>query len=752
MEQNQQTLTPVMPDANYKEQLFESFSGSLPKDFTRNADFNIQVMEAYDFAYEAHYGVFRKGGNHEPYITHPVSVALIVANEMGLGKSAVIPALLHDVIEDTKYTYEDLRKMFGKNVAETVLGLTNFTDHSRTFNPDVSAQAETLSHVILSIVKNPIVAYIKIADRLHNMRTISDMKSEMKRRKASENLYVYVDVADQLGLYDIKNELENLSFECYYPNMYAEIKQKSDDAKEQQVRLIKEFENEVSGLLDKTGRRYKFSIVEKSLYQISLIMQRNDCPFESVDNCRTLRIIFETLPKETEEEFYKVCCGIHKSIIERYPEKRGSFIRHSKHNGFKAVVFTIDFNGGRIELQLMTVRDDLAAHKGYYPDSGKRIGLESLKKEFKNYTGRSSIDVLTHFRNIIADRSVQPVFVYTEDGGVVELPKDSCVLDFAYTVSKKTGNHCLGAEVNGKTVPCNYVLTNFDEVKILVSPSVRPQYRWRECIKSMYAKECLDYYFKHNFKHDNSDAKNGERKFNAILHARKIILPSEKKLARLYSLYNAASENEFYARIARNEIDTNSLLFNIQKIRNEFALLKQNSGGDGSPAAAEKKEVNPGVVIDSKKPLQLTKDMSFSLCSECCPLCGDDAVVFMGSNRTLFVHRPECNQMKDRLALYGKTVAKVLWPDDMEPALTKIKIEGAGRQNLIRDLGATLSDLGVNIKTLNINEENGVFNGTLAVMVRDLAEYEKVKAALLSVQNVAIAKRFFTQDGTNFFI
>ncbi|MBQ5403019.1 MAG: HD domain-containing protein, partial [Bacteroidales bacterium] len=313
--ENQKVLMP----ASYRKELYTEFYNSLPDDVKHSAASMEQIEAAFNFAYDAHDGVYRKGGDHDPYITHPVAVALIVANEMGLGATAIVSALLHDVVEDTDHTLEEIEEKFGPNVADIVDGLTKITNHEAERNGIINTeQSDTFKKVLLSVKRTPMVLFVKIADRLHNMRTIGDMKDEQKRRKANENLYIYVLIADQLGLYDIKNELEDLSFKNYLANKYEKIDTLVKETAPARNKLLSDFKLSLMRVLVTTGVTCRLAVVKKSYFNIYQMMQNDAMAFEDIDNFQTVRIIIDKEPGEDEQSIYLKHFNLYAAIINKY--------------------------------------------------------------------------------------------------------------------------------------------------------------------------------------------------------------------------------------------------------------------------------------------------------------------------------------------------------------------------------------------------------------------------------------------------
>jgi len=726
----------------YKEELFENFYSKLPDSF-KPTEIYTQIRAAYDFAYKAHYGVTRKGGTHEPYITHPVSVALIVANEIGLGVSSVVAALLHDVVEDTEYTRDDIKEMFGENVANIVEGLTKITN---VYDAKANTQAETFKKMLLSIPHDSRVAFIKIADRLHNMRTMDDMPDGTRQIKAGENLYVYVPIADQLGLYDIKNELEDSSFKYAHPGRYAEIKKLVDDSAEERQQLLFNFRMSLMRVLVQTNHVCKLAIVNKSFYQIWSMMQETGKTFSEIENFQTVRIIFDPQNIDSPQDIVSAHYNIYATVINNFPEKSDSkrdYVITPKKNGFKALVFQVMFEGNWIEIQILTSDDDMIAHRGYCYNLPNRKGLDILREKVQDLDkSQDAVELINRFRSL---SSMVTIFVFTPKGSIVELPQGSTVLDFAFAIHSRMGCHCLGAYVGQKIVPINYELKTTDQVTVLTSPSAKPSSDWFGYVKSDHAKFCLEKYFKHKVKSDKSDVIKGRQDFNKLLRDNRVI-PNLLLSGKILSYYKLPNNEELYKRLARQEISMDDLWACIKRLRTiiDGAHVQRRKEGENVVAKVEK---NKYIEIDYKKPLLIEKSMPYVLSSCCYPISGDDALAYTDEDGVLYIHKRECENAKKLTAINGKKTTKVLWSDDLEPSLASINIQGTDRFGLIRDIAVVLTENNVSIKTVEINEEDGVFAGKLLIYVKDVNELERVIKILHDIQGVVKVNRINNKGG-----
>lgn len=718
----------------YKEKLFQEFISSLPEGF-QSEEIRVHLRSVYDFAYKAHYGVRRKGGNHDPYITHPVAVATITANEIGLGVSAVVAALLHDVVEDTEYTYDDIKDRFGESIANIVDGLTKITN---VYDAKQNVQAATFKKMLLGIPHDPRVAFVKIADRLHNMRTIEDMPDGTRQIKAGENLYVYVPIAYQLGLFDIKNELEDLSFKYVHPERYQAISQYVEETAKSRAELMADFKLSLMRILVKTGNTCRLSVVSKSLYQTSLLMTDKNQKFEEI-NYQSVRIVFEpdsTDPDAIIQNHYQ----IYASVISNFHEKsdsRSDYVIMPKSNGFSALVFKVMFNGIFMEVQILTSDNDIVAHRGYSPSHANRKGLEALRNNLTNFDpNEDAVDLLFRFRSLA---SVETIFVFTPKGQIVELPKDSTVLDFAFAIHEKMGQHCLGATMENKTVPLNHVLKTTDQISVITSPSVKPNPQWIGYVKSDKARQWLENYWKHRSDIQKLEIIRGEQEFNSLLRENRM-LPEPQLMRLLVKHYNVQKVEDFFLKIARDEISSDNLLETIKRLK--LIIHNRKFDPDNDIRSASQSVRNRRYVeIDYKTPLLINSDITHILSSCCCPIPGDDALACTDSEGIVLVHRRDCENAQKLTALYGKQTTKVIWGEDLDPVAVPINVQGTDRKGILKEITTMLFDNGISVKAINMSEHDGIFGGIITILIKNTMQLESIISKFAIVHNIVRVNR-----------
>jgi len=728
-----------MPEVdNYREELFNSFFEQLPDSF-KPCDIASQVRTAYDFAYSAHYGVFRKCGDKIPYITHPVAVALIVANEIGLGVSSVVAALLHDVVEDCDYTRDDIKERFGESIANIVDGLTKITN---VYDAKHNAQSETFKKMLLSIPQDSRVAFVKIADRLHNMRTMDEMPDGTRQIKAGENLYVYVPIAEQLGLYDIKNELEDTSFKYTHPIQYQQVLDDVSELVSGRAAVLSSFKLYLLKVLLRTGLTTRLTVVNKSYFQIWSTMRDTGNSVDQIAGAETVRVIFDPPQGADEQDVVTAHYNIYATIISNFPEKSDSkrdFVINPKKNGFKALVFQVMFKGHWIELQVITADNDQVAHRGYSSSSPARTGLDKLKSNLKDFDKeQDAVALLNRFRSLSL---FSTIFVFTPKGSIVELPTGATVLDFAYAIHSRLGNHCLGAHIDQKIVPINHVLKTTEQVTVLTSPSVKPSQDWLQYVKSERAKTALDKYFKRNTKTDRSDVIKGKQDFNKLLRDNRII-PNLLLIGRLLSYYKIPNNEEFYRMIANNDIKTDELLKSIRNIK----MILEGSGQRQTDEVAPVKHKTPALVeINYKKPLTITKNMAYILSPCCCPIAGDDAVCHLDEEGLLYIHRRDCVKAHQLVAMNGKQTTKVLWDSELDSMVASVNIQGTDRIGLIKDVAVVFESMNISVKQMLITEDDGIFTGTVQVSVRNTNDLDQIIESLRGVNGIVKVNRTFVR-------
>ena len=725
----------IVMDARYKEELFNYFYSHLNDSF-KTAEIEEQLRNVYDFAFEAHREQRRKTTG-EPFIIHPVSVALIVANEIGLGVMSVVAALLHDVVEDTKYSLETIIDRFGGDVADIVAGLTKITN---VYNAESNVQAETFKKMLLSIPHDPRVVFIKLADRLHNMRTMEGMPQGTIQSKAGENLYVYVPIASQLGLYDIKNELEDSSFKFAQPIQYESVVSAVAEARVVKDPIMQDFKRDLMRILVKNNLTCKIVTEKKSYYYVSQNLNAG-LPIEDI-SFDAVRVIFQETDGGSGEasvgEYYK----LYSSIIFNFPEREGfkrDFVINPKKNGFKALVFQVNYRGHWMEVQILTEDNDMVSHKGYSPRHPNREGIGRLAETLKELNSeQNAVELLSRFHDLAMSEQ-KTIFVFTPKGDIQELPVDSTVIDFAYGVHTDVGNHCIGAYVGSRFVPLDYKLKTADQVTIFSSPSARPQQAWLHFVRTDRAKMKISAYFHRNTDSQRSNSEKGKIIFNNYLFNKRFI-PDVILLKELIRHFHLLNGDDLYSRIANQELDMSEVFdaaVNLRKIIRTTNPIP----GPGKKDDTTKWSTSPTQVPSKKHPYPINRSVHFIAPACCHPICGDDAVTFLDADNILYVHRRECVYAQRHTAMDGDHTARVEWGDDLDPMLTTVQILGTDRQGIIRDVSLLIDSCRVNIQSFEIGTRDKIFTGIIKMYIKNTASLDKLSVQLGKISNIVSVNR-----------
>ena len=590
------------------------------------------ITKAFNFANQAHKGIKRRSG--EPYIMHPIAVAQIVCNEIGLGSTSICAALLHDVVEDTDYTVEDIENIFGPKIAQIVDGLTKIS--GGIFGDRASAQAENFKKLLLTMSNDIRVILIKIADRLHNMRTLGSMLPNKQYKIAGETLYIYAPLANRLGLYKIKTELENLSFKYEHPEEYAEIEEKLNATAAERDKVFNDFTAPIRTQLDKMGLKYRILARVKSIYSIWNKMQTKHVPFEEIYDLLAVRIIFE--PRNVEEELND-CFDIYVSISKIYkphPDRLRDWVSHPKANGYQALHVTLMGNNGQwIEVQIRSERMNDVAEQGFaahwkYKEGGGSEDegeLEKWLKTIKEILDDPQPDAIDFLDTIKLNLFASEIFVFTPKGELKTMPQNSTALDFAFSLHTDIGSHCIGAKVNHKLVPLSHKLQSGDQVEILTSKSQRVQPQWEVFATTARARAKIAAILR---KERKANQKIGEELLSEFLKKEEI-RPEEAVVEKLRKLHNFKNEEELLAAIGSKaiilgETDKNELR---EKQTSNWKKYLTFSFGNSNKEKTEEKEPQEKEKINPKEILRLTEEslQKKYIMAECChPIPGDDVL------------------------------------------------------------------------------------------------------------------------------
>ena len=706
------------------------------------------ITKAFNFANQAHKGIKRRSG--EPYIMHPIAVASIVCNEIGLGSTSICAALLHDVVEDTDYTVEDIENIFGPKIAQIVDGLTKIS--GGIFGDRASAQAENFKKLLLTMSNDIRVILIKIADRLHNMRTLGSMLPNKQYKIAGETLYIYAPLANRLGLYKIKTELENLSFKYEHPEEYAEIEEKLNATAAERDKVFNDFTAPIRTQLDKMGLKYRILARVKSIYSIWNKMQTKHVPFEEIFDLLAVRIIFE--PRNIEEELND-CFDIYVSISKIYkphPDRLRDWVSHPKANGYQALHVTLMGNNGQwIEVQIRSERMNDVAEQGFaahwkYKEGGGSEDegeLEKWLKTIKEILDDPQPDAIDFLDTIKLNLFASEIFVFTPKGELKTMPQNSTALDFAFSLHTDIGSHCIGAKVNHKLVPLSHKLQSGDQVEILTSKSQRVQPQWEVFATTARARAKIAAILR---KERKANQKIGEEILNEFLKKEEI-RPEETVIEKLRKLHNAKNEEELLAAIGSKaivlgEADKNELK---EKQTSNWKKYLTFSFGNNKEKQ-EEKEPQEKEKINPKQVLKLTEEslQKKYIMAECChPIPGDDVLGYVDENDRIIIHKRQCPVAAKLKSSYGNRILATEWDTHKELSFqVYIYIKGIDSMGLLNEVTQVISrQLNVNIRKLTIETEDGIFEGKIQLWVHDVDDVKTICNNLKKIQNIKQVSR-----------
>ena len=706
------------------------------------------ITKAFNFANQAHKGIKRRSG--EPYIMHPIAVASIVCNEIGLGSTSICAALLHDVVEDTDYTVEDIENIFGPKIAQIVDGLTKIS--GGIFGDRASAQVENFKKLLLTMSNDIRVILIKIADRLHNMRTLGSMLPNKQYKIAGETLYIYAPLANRLGLYKIKTELENLSFKYEHPEEYAEIEEKLNATAAERDKVFNDFTAPIRTQLDKMGLKYRILARVKSIYSIWNKMQTKHVPFEEIYDLLAVRIIFE--PRNEEEELND-CFDIYVSISKIYkphPDRLRDWVSHPKANGYQALHVTLMGNNGQwIEVQIRSERMNDVAEQGFaahwkYKEGGGSEDegeLEKWLRTIKEILDDPQPDAIDFLDTIKLNLFASEIFVFTPKGELKTMPQNSTALDFAFSLHTDIGSHCIGAKVNHKLVPLSHKLQSGDQVEILTSKSQRVQPQWEVFATTARARAKIAAILR---KERKANQKIGEEILSEFLKKEEV-RPEEAVIEKLRKLHNAKNEEELLAAIGSKaivlgEADKNELK---EKQTSNWKKYLTFSFGN-SKEKQEEKESQEKEKINPKEVLKLTEEslQKKYIMAECChPIPGDDVLGYVDENDRIIIHKRQCPVAAKLKSSYGNRILATEWDTHKELSfLVYIYIKGIDNMGLLNEVTQVISrQLNVNIRKLTIETEDGIFEGKIQLWVHDVDDVKTICNNLKKIQNIKQVSR-----------
>lgn len=704
------------------------------------------ITKAFNFANQAHKGIKRRSG--EPYIMHPLAVAQIVCTEIGLGSTSICAALLHDVVEDTDYTVEDIENIFGPKIAQIVDGLTKIS--GGIFGDWASAQAENFKKLLLTMSDDIRVILIKIADRLHNMRTLGSMLPNKQFKIAGETLYIYAPLANRLGLYKIKTELENLSFRYEHPEEYQEIENKLAATATERDKVFKEFTAPIRAQMDKMGLKYRILARVKSIYSIWNKMQTKHVPFEEIYDLLAVRIIFE--PRNADEELND-CFDIYVSISKIYkphPDRLRDWVSHPKANGYQALHVTLMGNNGQwIEVQIRSERMNDVAEQGFaahwkYKEGGGSEDegeLDKWLRTIKEILDDPQPDAIDFLDTIKLNLFASEIFVFTPKGEIKTMPQNSTALDFAFSLHTDIGSHCIGAKVNHKLVPLSHKLQSGDQVEVLTSKSQRVQPEWEVFATTARARAKIAAILR---KEQRNCQKEGETLLNEFFKKEELRL-DDLLIDKLVKVHNMKNRDEFLIAIGNKKIVLGDLDKNALKEKqgtNWKKFLTFSFGGNkDNKEPVEEKVPQEKEKINTKQILKLTEEniQKNYIMAECChPIPGDDVLGYMDENDRIIIHKRQCPVAARLKSSYGNRILATEWDTHKELSfLVNIYIKGIDAMGLLNEVTQVISrQLNVNIRKLSIETTDGIFEGNIQLYVHDVDDVKTICNNLKQIQNI----------------
>lgn len=710
------------------------------------------ITKAFNFAKQAHKGVKRRSG--EPYIMHPIAVAQIACSEIGLGSTSICAALLHDVVEDTDYTVEDIENLFGPKIAQIVDGLTKIS--GGIFGDRASAQAENFKKLLLTMNDDIRVILIKIADRLHNMRTLGSMLPNKQYKIAGETLYIYAPLANRLGLNKIKTELEDLSFKYEHPEEYAQIEDKLKETKEEREELFREFTAPIREKLDKMGIKYRILARVKSPYSIWNKMQTKHIPFEEIYDILAVRIIFD--PSDMEEESNE-CFGIYVAISKIYkphPDRLRDWVNHPKSNGYQALHVTLMSNKGQwIEVQIRSERMNDIAEQGFaahwkykdgpsHEDEGE---LEKWLRTIKEILDDPQPDAMDFLDTIKLNLFASEIFIFTPKGEIKTMPQNCTALDFAFSIHTFLGSHCIGAKVNHKLVPLSHKLQSGDQVEILTSKSQRVQPSWINFATTAKAKTKILAILK---REQRSMQQQGEDKLQDFFKEEGLEL-NDENIHKLCVLHEMKSPEELYSAIGFKTItlgenDCNELKAKKATATSWKKIIPFAFGGSKTEKDKPKIEKQPIEKIDSKKVIKLTPEAiqkNFIIADCCKPIPGDDVLGYRDEKGQITIHKRQCPIAAKLKTSYGNRLLAVQWETGKALEFpVNIYIQGIDTMGILHQVADIVTEqLNVNIRKIFIETTDGLFEGHIQLYVHDVDDVKTIITNLRKIEEMKVVTR-----------
>jgi GTP pyrophosphokinase len=706
---------------------------SLADSFT-NAEQKESIRKAFNMAYDAHLNIRRKSG--EPYILHPIAVARIATHEIGLGTKSIIASLLHDVVEDTDITVEDIEHQFGPKISAIVDGLTKI---SGVFENRSNMQAENFRKILMTMTDDLRVIIIKLADRLHNMRTLDSMPPNKQLKIAGETLFIYAPLAHRLGLYSIKTELEDLCLRYMHPHDYNEIGKHIIETEQKRLTYINRFALPITNKLNEEGFVFDISGRPKSIYSIWNKMEKKKVSFEEVYDLFAIRIVFE--PKENIPEKAQ-CWSIYSIVTDMYiprSDRIRDWVSQPKANGYEALHATVMGPGGKwVEVQIRSNRMNEIAEKGYAAHWKYKGGthqeseLDKWIKQIREMLEDPKSDALEFLDEFKLNLFTSEIMVFTPKGEIITLPSSSTALDFAFFIHSEIGLHAVGAKVNHKLVGLNHELQGGDQIEIITSQKQQPETQWLDFVTTAKAKSNL----KASFREKRKIVANEGKSHLEFLLSELKMQPNSTVFRKLYNHYNTRNKEELYYNIGQDKF-TMEAFTEILKKRSKSKWIK--FWGIENPV-----ETNALKKFDKSKPLIVDDSTRNYQIAKCCsPIPGDDVIGYRAEEDVLIIHKTSCENAIRLNSSESQNVVKVEWTTQRLLAfLGRIALKGIDDMGIVNDVTTVISkELNVNMRAINFESHDGIFEGTIDVYVHNTSDLNNLIMNLGRVKGISQVSR-----------
>lgn len=720
----------------YKDLLKDSYQ-------TLSRSDKLMIRKAFNLAVEAHSEQRRKTG--EPYIFHPIAVAKIVANEIGLGSTSIAAALLHDVVEDTKYTVDDIEQLFGETIARIVSGLTKISSLKK--DKDHSIQAENFRKMLLTLNDDVRVILIKVADRLHNMQTMDAMPAHKQVKIASETLYIYAPLAHRLGLYNIKTELEDLGLKYTEPEVYNDIASKISGGKEQQEAYIQSFADTLKDGLDKENFSYVIKGRFKSIFSIRRKMRKQNVSFDEVYDKFAIRIIYKPTSDDEKFDAWKIY-SIVTDYFKPNPSRLRDWISQPKSTGYEALHITVIGPEAKwVEVQVRSERMDEIAEKGYAahfkykqgPESEN--GLEGWLNRLKETLENQSLNAVDFVEDFKLNLYAKEIYVFTPKGDLKSLPKGASALDFAFSIHTDVGLKCRGAKVNGKQVPLSHTLNSGDQIEIHTSANNKPNVRWLDFVITARARSKIKTALKEE---EKKIAEEGKAVLSRKLRHLKITF-NEKLVNELVSYFKLKTSFDLFYRVGNGAIDNTQLKAFVSQRNNMFVSFFKNR----LKRAPSKEIINKEEVTSKYDDLVFGQDdekLDYKISKCCNPIPGDKVFGFITINEGIKVHKKDCPNAISMQSNYAYRIIQAKWIDSSQQEFKAIlHVSGLDNKGIVNNLTRIISNnMDVFIHSINIAGNEGFFDGKLSLSVKNKTQLNKLIESIKKVEGVQKVKRVNT--------